>query len=150
MAEDTGAVAPLGGGEGVERVPLGHTRDAETNAYSETLWRRLGIDAGVLSDRGDAVDKAYSSTVLSNLGTDAGVLGKPVPPAAVTHDCGNCRYWNQSEGSYRYGYCRRRAPAALVMFVTKEGVEELEVNVSHPVTQNVEWCGEHELRQGAA
>ena len=59
--------------------------------------------------------------------------------------CSSCIYWNQLPNKY-LGECRRSHKEAVTSEMSKDGSwPYLSLRVIWPVTQSVDWCGEHHL-----
>lgn len=63
------------------------------------------------------------------------------------HTCGTCRFWRGPIGSNDGGWCRRYAPRPLTIAEYRDDDVETPSfvrEVEFPITEEWEWCGEHE------
>jgi hypothetical protein len=63
--------------------------------------------------------------------------------------CETCRFWSAHADNPGVGECRRHAPRAAVSAALADPDLDYHANdVWWPVTIDLEWCGEHQPREG--
>jgi hypothetical protein len=63
--------------------------------------------------------------------------------------CAGCRFWAADDDHAQVGECRRHAPRPAVSAALTDPDLDYHANdVWWPVTVDVEWCGEHQPREG--
>ena len=56
--------------------------------------------------------------------------------------CDNCKFWKKRDENSTDGFCKRSAP------VPKIDSSSTSCFAVWPITNNVDWCGEFQLRRG--